>query len=65
MPFLPKPEILTRSDWDCPDTNSAPQYTTVTHLIIHHTAISRDDADWPKFMRDIWICTSQPEVGTT
>ena len=54
MPFLPKPEILARSDWDCPATNSVPQYTTVTHLIIHHTAISRDDADWPKFMRDIW-----------
>ncbi len=54
----PKPLITSRTDWGCPDgqgnPRSTPSYTTVTHLIVHHTAGSNTSADWPAVVRSIW-----------
>jgi hypothetical protein len=51
---IARPDIVARSEWGAPEAIQAPQYTKVTHIIVHHTAISRDDRDWPAFLRDIW-----------
>jgi hypothetical protein len=49
---------LTRTDWGCPDGESAPmwppQYTTVTHAVVHHTAGANDLTDWAAEVRNIW-----------
>ncbi|MGH9848173.1 MAG: hypothetical protein ACREEM_56545, partial [Blastocatellia bacterium] len=41
-PKYPKPPVTTRTEWGCPDgqvtTHGTLSYTTVTHLIVHHTA---------------------------
>jgi hypothetical protein len=54
----PKPPIVTRTEWDCPDgqitTHGALSYTTVTHLIIHHTVDDNDSPDWAAVVRSIW-----------
>ncbi len=53
-----KPPIVSRTSWGCPDGESSPQfpptYTTVTHLIIHHTATRNSATDWPAEVRSIW-----------
>jgi len=56
----PKPPVVTRTQWGCPDgqitTHGSLSYTTVTHLIVHHTAMGNEtpDSDWPAIVRDIW-----------
>jgi uncharacterized protein (TIGR03437 family) len=56
----PKPPIVTRTEWGCPDGQSATHgslsYTTVTHLIVHHTAMGNETpgSDWAAIMRSIW-----------
>ncbi len=54
----PKPLITSRTDWGCPDgqgnPRSTPSYTTVTHLIVHHTAGANTSTDWPAVVRSIW-----------
>ncbi len=54
----PKPAIVSRTGWGCPDgqgnPRSAPSYTTVTHLIVHHTATGNTATDWPAVVRSIW-----------
>jgi uncharacterized protein (TIGR03437 family) len=54
----PKPVITSRTDWGCPDgqsnPRSTPSYTTVTHLIVHHTAGSNTSSDWAAVVRSIW-----------
>jgi uncharacterized protein (TIGR03437 family) len=54
----PKPIITSRTDWGCPDgqsnPRSTPSYTTVTHLIVHHTAGSNASSDWAAVVRSIW-----------
>ncbi len=53
------PAIITREQWGCtPQTCPAqdpPLYTTVTHLIVHHTAGANTAADWPAVLRSIWV----------
>ncbi len=55
---FPKPSFVSRIAWGCPDGNQqhrgAPSYTTVTHLIVHHTATGNEASDWPAVMRSIW-----------
>ena len=59
-PKYPKPPVVTRTEWGCPDgqTTSRPplSYTTVTHLIVHHSATGNTVAnnDWPAAVRSIW-----------
>ncbi len=54
----PKPVITSRTDWGCPDgqgnPRTTPSYTTVTHLIVHHTAGSNTSSDWAAVVRSIW-----------
>ncbi|MBI1764252.1 MAG: N-acetylmuramoyl-L-alanine amidase [Acidobacteria bacterium] len=56
----PKPPVVTRTEWGCPDgqitTHGTLSYTTVTHLIVHHTATGNTvaNSDWPAVMRSIW-----------
>ncbi|MCI0336264.1 MAG: N-acetylmuramoyl-L-alanine amidase [Acidobacteria bacterium] len=54
----PKPPVITRSEWDCPDgqntTHGPLSYTTVTHLILHHTVNDNDSSDWAAVVRSIW-----------
>jgi uncharacterized protein (TIGR03437 family) len=54
----PKPALTTRTDWGCPDgqgnPRATPSYTTVTHLIVHHTAGSNSSSDWAAVVRSIW-----------
>lgn len=53
----PQPAYEGRSDW-CPDgtcpPNPAPDYTNVTHLIVHHSAGVNNAADWAAVVRSIW-----------
>lgn len=56
----PKPPVVTRTEWGCPDgqvtTHGPLSYTTVTHLIVHHTATGNEAAnnDWAAVVRSIW-----------
>ncbi|MBL8208709.1 MAG: N-acetylmuramoyl-L-alanine amidase, partial [Blastocatellia bacterium] len=54
----PKPVITSRTAWGCPDgqnnPRATPSYTTVTHLIVHHTAGSNTASDWAAVVRAIW-----------
>ncbi|HKQ77114.1 MAG TPA: N-acetylmuramoyl-L-alanine amidase [Blastocatellia bacterium] len=56
----PKPLVVTRTEWGCPDgqitTHGSLSHTTVTHLITHHTAMGSETpgSDWPAVVRSIW-----------
>lgn len=55
MAFFPLPTIISRSEWGCPNEGHSPaQHTSVTHLIVHHTAITREDENWRRFVLDVW-----------
>ncbi|HKB79708.1 MAG TPA: N-acetylmuramoyl-L-alanine amidase [Thermoanaerobaculia bacterium] len=51
-------DIVSRVAWGCPDGEAAPlwppEYSTVTHLVVHHTAGSNDLSDWAAEVRNIW-----------
>jgi hypothetical protein len=52
-----KPPVITRTAWGCPDGQGSrwtPQYTTVTHLIVHHSATANTSSDWAAVVRSIW-----------
>src|SRR5688572_1549995 len=52
-----KPPVVTRTAWGCPDGQDSgwtPQYTTVTHLIVHHSATTNVSSDWAAVVRSIW-----------
>lgn len=53
-----KPSIASRSRWDCPDGQSSPRwtpgYSSVTHIMIHHTATTNNAGDWAKEVYNIW-----------
>ena len=55
---LARPSVVSRTEWGCPDGQSssswAPQYTNVSHLIVHHTATAGASSDWPAQVRSIW-----------
>ncbi len=54
---FPKPEVISRTEWGCPDGQDSrwsPNYATVTHLIIHHSAGQNSASDWPAIVRSIW-----------
>ncbi|MFM8392326.1 MAG: hypothetical protein ACKOB4_00180, partial [Acidobacteriota bacterium] len=58
MATIPRPPVITRTEWGCPDgqgTSRSPvSYTTVTHLIVHHTVNNNSSADWAAVVRAIW-----------
>jgi hypothetical protein len=50
-----KPALVTRSGWNCPQTNNPGYgYTTVTHLVVHHSAGANTSSDWPAVVLSIW-----------
>lgn len=53
----PQPPFIDRDGWcpngDCP-IDATPEWTTVTHLIVHHSATSNTSSDWPAVVRSIW-----------
>lgn len=53
----PQPEYQDRDDW-CPGGNcprrSVPSPTTVTHLIVHHSAGANSSSNWAATVRSIW-----------
>lgn len=55
---FPKPSVLSRTSWGCPQGQNspawAPQYTTVTHLVVHHSDGANSSADWAAVVRAIW-----------
>ncbi len=56
---LERPTAVSRTEWGCPDGQSSaswpPQYTAVSHLIVHHTATASASSDWPAQVRSIWM----------
>jgi hypothetical protein len=49
--------VVSRTGWGCPDGQGSrwtPYYTTVTHLIVHHTATPNTSSDWAATVRAIW-----------
>jgi hypothetical protein len=52
-----KPAVITRTGWGCPDGQGSrwtPQFTTVTHLIVHHSATANTSSDWGGVVLSIW-----------
>ncbi len=53
----PQPPFQKRHQW-CPAGNCPPHpnpsYTTVTHLIVHHSATANTANDWAAVVRSIW-----------
>ena len=58
-PAIAAPQFVTRAQWGCtPEAcpvKAAPSYTTVTHLIVHHTAGANTASDWAAVVRSIWV----------
>lgn len=51
--------IVKRDDWGCTQAvcpvTSAPSFTTVTHLVVHHSASANTSNDWPAVLRSFWV----------
>ena len=54
----PLPAYETRTDWNCPDgqdpTTPNPTSTTVTHMIVHHSAGPNSSSNWAAAVLSIW-----------
>lgn len=54
----PKPNVISRTAWGCPDGQRSPrwpaQYRPATHIVINHTATPNTAADWARVVRSIW-----------
>ncbi len=49
--------VRTRVQWGCPEGEESqwtPQYTKVTHAVVHHTAGANSVPDWDAEVRSIW-----------
>lgn len=52
-----QPSYTNRSNWSCPTGSSSswtPVNTTVTHLIVHHSAGSNSSSNWAATVLSIW-----------
>jgi hypothetical protein len=53
---FPKPDVISRTEWGCPEGQSANYnytYKDVTHIIVHHTDVYRDEYNsWPKYAKN-------------
>ncbi len=53
----PQPEALSRNEWcpsgTCPE-DATPVNTSVTHLIVHHSAGPNNATDWAAVVRSFW-----------
>lgn len=50
----PLPTFVNRAGWNCPQASWNPSATTVTHLIVHHSAGSNTSTNWPAVVLSIW-----------
>lgn len=50
----PQPAFVSRKEWNCPQGQTAPGFTTVTHLIVHHSAGTNISNDWSAIVLAIW-----------
>ncbi|MBV6426817.1 MAG: hypothetical protein KIPDCIKN_01330 [Haliscomenobacter sp.] len=48
------PVVVTRAQWNCPQTVTSHSKTTVTHLIVHHAAGPNTSSDWGATVLSIW-----------
>jgi hypothetical protein len=49
-----QPTFINRTGWGCTQGAISYSYTTVTHLIIHHSAGSNTSSNWPAVVLSIW-----------
>jgi len=53
-----QPVHAKRQDWDCPDgaspSCSLPEFTQVTHMVVHHSAGPNSSPSWPAVVLAIW-----------
>ncbi len=52
--LCPIPAFVNRKEWSCPQGEIARGYTTVTHLIVHHSAGTNVANDWGAIVLAIW-----------
>jgi uncharacterized protein (TIGR03437 family) len=54
-----QPPVVSRAEWGCTTETcpspAAPAYTSVTHLVVHHSAGANVSNDWPAVVRSIWV----------
>jgi len=50
----PQPAFRSRQDWRCPQGPTSPSTTTVTHLVVHHSAGTNVSNDWGAIVLAIW-----------
>ena len=50
----PQPKFKSRTDWRCPQGPTSPSLTTVSHLIVHHSAGTNVSNDWSAIVLAIW-----------
>lgn len=57
----PRPSFVSRVTWGCPyptgtpsNPNWTPSLTTVTHLVVHHSAGQNSSSDWAAIVRSYW-----------
>lgn len=58
----PRPPIVTRTEWGCPQGQGSlgsPSLTSPSHLIVHHSAGTSSSNDWPAVVRAIYTLHTQ------
>lgn len=50
----PQPSFVNRAGWNCPQGAWNPSNTSVTHLIVHHSAGGNTSSDWGAVVLSIW-----------
>jgi hypothetical protein len=50
----PQPKFKSRLDWRCPQGPTSPSLTSVSHLIVHHSAGTNVSNDWGAVVLAIW-----------
>lgn len=50
----PQPRFKSRQDWRCPQGPTSPSLTSVSHLIVHHSAGTNISNDWGAIVLAIW-----------
>ncbi len=49
-----QPSYINRTAWGCTQGSVSYSYTTVTHLLVHHSAGSNTSSNWPAVVLSIW-----------
>jgi hypothetical protein len=61
----PQPPYFNRTNWGCPDGQNPscnnPEYSDVSHLIVHHSAGSNSSSNWAATVLSIWNYHTSPQ----